>query len=83
MSMPPVPEHSPNWAFGPDQEVMCPTCDTVLRGINWIMGPPDAEPEQQAVTGMTLVPCAHELTTPPWTLEVGARGKLMFQQTGV
>jgi hypothetical protein len=70
-----TPVEPPNWAFGPDQKIKCPTCKTSLSGINWIEGTPEGATEPMAV-GMTVIPCGHEFLTPPWRYDVSGRGNV-------
>jgi hypothetical protein len=65
---------SPDWAFGPDLKIKCPTCKTASIGFNWITGTePESPPE-----GMIVLPCEDRLSTPPWKLDVSGRGNITF-----
>jgi hypothetical protein len=63
---PQEPADAPNWAFSPDHDVRCPECDAHLSGLNWIT-------DGTYATGMSLVPCGHELSTQQWELVFSGR----------
>jgi hypothetical protein len=69
-----VTTESPDWAFGPDLNIKCPTCKKASIGFNWIQGNGDDEPP----TGMTVLPCTDLLTSPPWRLDVSGRGNITY-----
>jgi hypothetical protein len=71
-----TPPESPNWTFGPDQKIKCPTCKTELQGINWIIGMSSDDPPEEMAVGMSVVPCGHEFLTPPWRYDVSGRGNI-------
>lgn len=62
------PSAAPNWSFSPDHDVRCPECDAHLTGLNWVV-----DQEKQQTTGMSLVPCGHELPTSLYELSFSGR----------
>lgn len=60
------PSDHPNWSFSPDHDVRCPECDARLSGLNWVTDGVHA-------TGMSLVPCGHELPTSLYELSFSGR----------
>jgi hypothetical protein len=68
-----TPDPRPNWAFGLEQGIKCPECGSPVDGIDWIT-------DDLHTTGMTLRPCRHQLTTPPWKLDHDQRGALKLRQ---
>lgn len=67
----PDPEAAPNWAFSPDHDIRCPECDAKVSGLNWTLT------DEDKLTGMVLVPCAHELSTDIWELTFTGRDRLL------
>lgn len=65
---------TPDWAFGPDLKIKCPTCKKESVGFNWIAG----EGEDAVPAGMTVLPCGDQLSTPPWKLDVSGRGNVTY-----
>ena len=67
---------SPDWAFGPDLKIKCPTCKETSTGFDWIM--PEAPGPEDPPVGMSVLPCSHNLSMPPWSLDVSGRGNVTF-----
>jgi hypothetical protein len=63
---------APHWAFSPDHDIRCPDCGAKVSGLNWIMA--TVEMEDKA-TGMSLVPCGHELPMDVWELSFSGRDR--------
>lgn len=70
----------PNWNFGPDQGVTCPTCGAVCSGLDWVLGEADGA---QVTTGARVFPCNDVIATPPWQFgPTGSTGALKFTKIG-
>lgn len=63
---PQEPADAPNWSFSPNHDIRCPMCDAHLSGLNWVT-------EGEYTTGMSLIPCGHELPTQNWELAFSGR----------
>lgn len=74
----PVDNEAPNWAWGPDQDVHCPECQEITRGLNYT----GAAGDEEAPTTMTLVPCGHVLPMDQWTITpTGHHGQLELKRS--
>lgn len=66
------PGDAPNWAFSPEVGIKCPECDTVLRGLNWVL---TSKGSEMKPTAMALVPCGHQLPMNQWELTFSGRDR--------
>jgi hypothetical protein len=71
-----IPPEPPvlDWTFSPILKVKCPLCQEKSLGFNWIEGPDKETPPE----GMIVMPCGERLSSPPWKLDIGPRGNLVF-----
>lgn len=67
---PQEPEVDPHWSFSPDHDLKCPDCDAKVSGLNWVS-------DGTHTTGMSLIPCGHELPTSRWELKFSGRDRVM------
>lgn len=66
----------PNWNFGTEQGVTCPTCGKTCAGLDWVL---EENNGAQVTTGARVFPCEDVIPMPPYQFgPTGSTGALKF-----